>query len=286
MKHKSTNVRNSTARWLAPLVDFGWRFAPVWTANRIRQLYFRPKRLRLDPGQLALAKRAHAFSVDLPTQGKRLKVWSWGEGPSIWLVHGWSGRGLQMSDFVEPLVQAGFRVITYDKPAHGSSGKGLTNLFEFLEAFEALKKILGEPAGVLSHSMGAVTALWAARSRSLPLVLISPIVQVRSRLSDWAQGFGINAELMESLLLRLEREKGQGIDQVSTERSLPQAEGPILIHHATNDRQIPASWVQGLSEGHEGVTLKMWEGLGHTRILHDPRVIGESVEFLRGEILL
>ena len=38
----------------------------------------------------------------LEFRGKRIAAWRWGRGPTILLAHGWSGRGGQLSAFVEP----------------------------------------------------------------------------------------------------------------------------------------------------------------------------------------
>ena len=59
---------------------------------------------------------------DLELEGKRLVAWSWGEGPTVLLVHGWEGRGSQMAAFAAPLAEAGFRAVAFDAPGAASSG--------------------------------------------------------------------------------------------------------------------------------------------------------------------
>src|ERR1051326_2880782 len=44
---------------------------------------------------------------------------AWGEGPTVYLVHGWGGTGAQLDAFVEPLIAAGHRVVSFDAPGHG-----------------------------------------------------------------------------------------------------------------------------------------------------------------------
>ncbi|MFP2912939.1 hypothetical protein ACLESD_49620, partial [Pyxidicoccus sp. 3LFB2] len=54
--------------------------------------------------------------------GERVAVWSWGEGPRVLLVHGWSGYGGQLTAFVAPLVEAGFSVVAgTTRRGHGVS---------------------------------------------------------------------------------------------------------------------------------------------------------------------
>src|SRR5699024_5251666 len=44
--------------------------------------------------------------------------------PTAYLVHGWGGCWHNLSAHVRPLVAAGYRVVAYDAPSHGSSLAG------------------------------------------------------------------------------------------------------------------------------------------------------------------
>jgi pimeloyl-ACP methyl ester carboxylesterase len=61
----------------------------------------------------------------LEHKGRHIAMWTWGarskEAPAVLLAHGWGGHAAQMRAFAFPLLQAGYRVITYDQPAHGVS---------------------------------------------------------------------------------------------------------------------------------------------------------------------
>lgn len=47
------------------------------------------------------------------------------EGPAVLLVHGWQGRRSQLVKIAVDLAEKGYRVITFDGPAHGSSAKNV-----------------------------------------------------------------------------------------------------------------------------------------------------------------
>ena len=55
-----------------------------------------------------------------------LAVWQAGPAtaPAVLLAHGWGGRGVQMQSFVAPLLASGYRVVWFDQPGHGDSGRG------------------------------------------------------------------------------------------------------------------------------------------------------------------
>src|SRR5205085_10246750 len=101
---------------------------PAWAAR----LFTSPRRHPRPAREAAVLATARAVTLDVVTRAtgrdraQRLAAWRWGTGPTILLVHGWEGRGAQLGALVEPLVDAGFSVLTFDGPAHGdSSGKRL-----------------------------------------------------------------------------------------------------------------------------------------------------------------
>jgi len=56
-----------------------------------------------------------------------------GEGPVVLLVHGWSGRASQMGSIASSIAEKGFKTITFDAFAHGSSPGKQTTVLEFVK---------------------------------------------------------------------------------------------------------------------------------------------------------
>jgi len=55
----------------------------------------------------------------VPFRGAALATWSWGKGPLVVLVHGWTGHAGRLTRYVPALVDAGFSVLAFDAPGHG-----------------------------------------------------------------------------------------------------------------------------------------------------------------------
>ncbi|RYV49413.1 alpha/beta fold hydrolase [Pengzhenrongella frigida] len=97
---------------------------------------------------------------DLTTAaGCRLAVEAWGDGPPVYLAHGWGGWRGQMGAFITPLVEAGYRVVVLDAPGHGDSGPGAMgpgrgNAAEFTQALTELTDAHGR-AGASSLTRSA-----------------------------------------------------------------------------------------------------------------------------------
>ena len=74
------------------------------------------------PRMAALPVPEGGAEFEVEAQGHPIRGLVWGEGArTVYLVHGWGGRGAQLAALVEPLVEAGHRVVMFDMPAHGDS---------------------------------------------------------------------------------------------------------------------------------------------------------------------
>ena len=60
-----------------------------------------------------------------------LAATAWGKGPTVLLAHGWESRGTHWGAFVPPLVEAGFRAVAVDAPAHGDSPGRRANVLQY-----------------------------------------------------------------------------------------------------------------------------------------------------------
>jgi predicted alpha/beta-fold hydrolase len=100
----------------------------------VYRLWFQPLRFPEPPQEKEWRRTAEPLNV--VHRGQRLAVDSWGAGPTVLMVHGWNGRGAQLGAFAPELVHAGFRVVTFDTPAHGRSPGRATNLPEISEAIQ------------------------------------------------------------------------------------------------------------------------------------------------------
>ena len=71
----------------------------------------------------------------IPSINKRIKTYELeGSGKKVLLVHGWSGRGSQLSSIAKECNKKGFFIVSFDAPAHGGSSSHTTNVPEFVEA--------------------------------------------------------------------------------------------------------------------------------------------------------
>jgi len=204
-------------------------------------------------------------------------------GPTVLLVHGWSGRGTQLGAFVEPLVNAGYRVLSFDAPAHGRSSGKQTNLYEISNTILALQRRYGKFHAIISHSFGnPCTALAIQHGlKTDRLVSISPPATTIGLIDKFTQALNIANKTRGKLVKRIENIFGAHIwEDLSMKNLVKQINQPAMVIHDVNDTDIP--WKEGQAVAHNwnNAPFMLTTGLGHRRILRDEKVINAAVEFI------
>lgn len=256
------------------------------TAARVAaNLFLTPRRLPRPASEIAAARRATREKRELA--GKQIVTWSWGEGAPVLLAHGWEGRGTQLGSIAETLVQAGFRVIAPDFPAHGDSVGRRTNLLEFAAVIEALVTEL-DPVAIVAHSFGAAATTVALRNVSFSgrLVYIAP----PEDFHFFTETFGAILGLPDTLADRMEREVEQRFDidwkRLRLGVLAPAMTAPLLVIHDEDDTDVPPRFGRALAEAWPGAELLITRGLGHRRILRSTCVLDEVTRFVCDEPLV
>jgi pimeloyl-ACP methyl ester carboxylesterase len=260
--------------------------SPSMAARAASRLWFTPPRLPLPRHArefLATGARRELF-----VHGRKVASWSWGSGPAILFVHGWGGSAAQVQSFLEPLTRAGFRVITFDAPAHGASGasrvgKRQSTFFDFADAMMAIANDAGEVRGVIAHSGGCTAVAWAIRGgwRVPAAVFVAPMGSPLAYRTLFQSVLGASDEVMARFSSNTEERLQFRWEELEVPSVARVAETPrLLVVHDREDRET--SWNEGaaVADAWPNATLKTTSGLGHRRILRDPEVVDTVTKFL------
>jgi pimeloyl-ACP methyl ester carboxylesterase len=259
--------------------------APGLAGRMARDLWFTvPPKLAATP----LPPGAEPFSVAV--RGAQVRGHVFGEGPVVYLVHGWGGRGSQLVAFVEPLVATGHRVVLFDAPSHGDSDPGAagprrTHGVEFGQALDAVFARFGPAEAVVAHSLGTVSTYLALRFGWLGtrrLVLVAPMVDVESLFDQFQAALGFGRRTRRAFDRRVDDFVGIPVAEFD---ALVQASYvdplPTLVVHDRGDRQTPYADAERLVDALPDARLVTTDGLGHRRVLRDPGVVARVVDFVR-----
>jgi pimeloyl-ACP methyl ester carboxylesterase len=272
----STNVRFAASALLFPELAGAWA----------ERLFLTPPTPR-DSAAAAL-DLIDARSSFLEHKKRQIAMWRWGsrDAPAVLLAHGWGGNAAQMRAFVFPLLQAGYRVIAYDQPAHGVSDGRLTGLPDFAEVLAEVAWHHGQVEAVIAHSLGgaaAAVSLAAGKSSFKKVVLISPPSDLVGYSRRFARWYWIPEPVRRAMQKAIEERYGVLWEDLEVPRVAPRLSTPALVIHDRDDRLMP--WTHGATVARHwpGARLLTTRGLGHRRILADERVTRVAAEFVAGK---
>lgn len=292
--HKSTTVRFKSSPITSPaelalagarpLLRGLSRLAPQTASQVARRMFLRPMKYRMPDREMWWATDADMFTVPFPS-GK-LTAWRWGwGGPKVLLVHGWAGRGLQLGAFAQPLVEAGYEVVAFDAPGHGMSYGEESSLPEMAEAVATMVRHLGGVHAVIAHSAGAAATTgilggWGVAPDIERLVYIASPVDMVGATERFGRFVGFTRPVMQRMRHTIGQRFGIDFEMFQGLDIARRMDHPLLIVHDHNDREIAFSEGEALANAWSGAQIRSTEGLGHYRILRDPRVIRWAVDFL------
>ena len=283
LPQKSTIVRfrNNATR---AFFKYGAYVAPGPTGRMARDLWFSaPPRM----AELPIPDGGEAFEVEAQGHVVRGSVWG-GEGPTVYLMHGWGGRGSQFGALVEPLVAAGHRVVMFDAPAHGESDHGpagprRTNGLEFARALDAVFFRFGPAEAVVAHSLGTISTYLALRFGWLGterLVFVAPMVESVSLFDQFQGALGFGARTRRAFDRAVHEWVGIPVAEFDARFQAGHVDPrPTLVITDRDDRQTPYADVVDFAETIDAPLITT-EGLGHRKVLRDPEVVRTVVEFV------
>ena len=232
-------------------------------------------------------------TFDTSSLGHVIRGTWWGDGPVVYLVHGWAGSAQHMVDLVEPLLMRNYRVVVFDAPSHGRSdpgpsGPGRSHGVEFAHALGAVSAVFGPAHGVITHSLGAMAVMLALRFGSLSterLVFLAPMTGLQSQLDTFAEALNLGNRTRRRMTARIRDRVGFGVEEFDLVRMASYArDAPLLVAHDRTDRYTPYGDSVTLVEHWPGAAeLLTTSGLGHNRLLRDPGLIAAVVNFVVNE---
>ena len=224
------------------------------------------------------------------------------EKPLVMLHHGWTGRGSQMAGFVEPLLQAGFRVLAFDNHAHGETPGKATSIFILGEIQQALAEKVGGVYAVIAHSFGGMVTAYSLEqgletqkvvsihSPEAPngftaqkVVCISSPARFDFLLERFSNSLYLPEKIQKYMTTRFQKEYGENLNERVSATHTSQHLGhiPALFIHDENDVDVPIFESELFHKAWPSSKIIRTKGLGHRAVLYNAEVIEKTVNFLK-----
>ena len=258
---------------------------PGLAARYAYHIWFMTRRHTTPAREQVWLQQADTRFIDTPVGS--IATYHWGhDGPLVYLVHGWNGRGSQLAAFAAPLVERGYRVVSFDGPGHGlTPGANRTNLLRFSDALQSLVTQIGPAEAIIAHSFGVAAMAYSLNNLNLKtnrVIAISTPSQMYHLAEYFFQSLRIPKRVQQHFVKMVEQEFGPDLWQrISPHTNVP-ALGhiPALLLHDKDDHDVPVAEGQYLHSLWPNSQYVQTEGLGHRRILRNQKVREQIIEFL------
>ncbi|MEV4686924.1 alpha/beta fold hydrolase [Microbacterium sp. LWH3-1.2] len=258
--------------------------SPQWGAAVAMPLFGyvnKPRPVHADDEPTMLRARLRAVRIPgIDRRGVDVDTYEWGDGPrTAVLSHGWNGRASQFSVLVRELVAEGYRVVSFDAPAHGASGGRGTYLVDWLSVFAALQERHGSFDAMVGHSFGGLATLVgvAGGIHAARVVTIAAPADAELLLSQFQGMLGypdaVAASMRELFATRYFPGEPDPFAWLSTVRRPLPVGVPLLVAHDHGDRVVPFGEARRIVAANPASQLLATKGLGHNRILTDDAVL-------------
>ncbi len=266
-------------RWTFPKLEV---VAPRLANRWLVKLFFTPQQYPQPAREKSVIHEAEKFEVLVG--GKKVQGYTWGSGPAILFVHGWSGRPAQFAQFIEFCRREGYQAVAFDAPAHGLSEGKQTTVVEFKNAILAISQKTGPFHAVIAHSLGGVACLLAINEGLSvnTLVMIATPSIGEEILSEFAGRINASSRAIHYLRTYIHQTLGKSFDEFSGSyliRYLPPST-QLLIMHDRQDGQVSMRNPEQLVKHFPQATFLKTAGLGHNRILRDVQVIRTVFDYI------
>lgn len=254
---------------------------PGYFGKLAYELWFTTHRFNRPAKENTAADKADRSTINI--NGVDVAVWAWGHGQPILFIHGWSGRGTQAVHFIEPLISSGYRIISYDGPAHGETSGKQTSVLEMADVVLALNQKYGPFHSTITHSFGGMVLAYASTLGfyTNSAVCICPPATVESIIDNFQRTLMLPSNVLAVMTDRLYANYGDDFEKrASTLTNVRTLSTPALIIHDDQDMEIPWEDGKAVADAWPGAEFKLTHGLGHRRILRDPATVTTVTDFI------
>lgn len=266
-----------------------YNVSPDFATRQAFRLFATPMGPKPKPQEYGVLAKAQTDTVTV--NGRLITRYRWNNGgetadaPKALLIHGWGGNGGSLGYYVQPLLDLGYEVVSFDGPAHHTSPQKHTNLFDYSRVVYHFIRTENVET-VVAHSFGCATGVMAlydhADAHSVKrLVLMGTPDRLTDVVSDFTDQMRLNDRKRIHLFNYLSNRFRRSIYTVRMSQYLRYARVPhVLIIHDHADRIVPHANAEAVRRKVPGAQLMTIEKVGHYKMLWHEPVKQRVLEFI------
>ena len=260
------------------------KLTPSLSNKLLVRLFSTPQTKKVRQRETVVLKGALHNKIQL--EGYDIQIYEWGQGEKIaYLLHGWEGNGGSMGAFVSSLSQMGYKIITFDGPAHGKSSGKTANMMLFAKIFNGIVQTYGKAEIIIAHSFGTSVALYSAVEFGIQpkaAALLSGTNKIEDIFLEFSRLMKLDKEQEIRLFDYIRMYYGiDAKDLVMNEYAKKSGIKNAILIHDKNDKVIPYINTEAIAKNWTGAEVLQVENTGHYKMLWAPVVVNATIDFFK-----
>lgn len=247
------------------------------------KLFITPIKYKIPKREFKMEAESKQSTLFVSTIQKECVVYEYGEGSKqVLLVHGWSGRGTQLVKIAELMVEKGYKVISFDAPAHGKAKGKSSLMIEFIGSIHEINKKYGDFEFAIGHSLGGMAILNSVKENFAvkKIVIIGSGDLVSDIIWDFINKLELKQEIGTMMRQHFEKKYGLTMNSYAASEAAKFVTQPTLVVHDEDDDDIPVRAAYQIKAQLKNGEIFITKGLGHRKILGDASVLKRIESFL------
>jgi len=248
------------------------------------RLFSSPLRFKVPERELMMRESSKKEKLSIPSINAEVQVYVYGYSKTkVLLVHGWAGRGTQLFQIADKILENKMMVISFDGPSHGLSSGKRTNLFEFIETIKAVNKKYGPFEAAVGHSFGAMSLINATADglKLKRLVTIGADNSIPLIFKYFVEKMELKPVIAHKLEKLFENKYHLKLDSLTSEHKAERVRIPTFVIHDSDDKYVNVSNALAIRQSLRKGELLVTNGLGHHKIFKDKFVIQRIIDFIK-----
>lgn len=248
------------------------------------RIFSTPLKFKIPERELMMRDSAKNELFEIKDIDKKVMVYRYGfSKKKVLIVHGWAGRGTQLYQLADKILENKMMVVSFDGPAHGLSSGKTTLISEFVETIIQIDKEYGPFEAAIGHSFGAMTLLNAVAKglKIKKLVLIGADNSIREVTQQFVKKIELKPVIAAKLEALFYKKFKVNIEEYSSCNAAKKVNIPTLVIHDSGDKFVPVSSAITIRQSLKNGELLITNGLGHHKIFKDNIVIQRIINFIQ-----
>lgn len=244
--------------------------APKIAGESCFKIFCRPRKRLINSKQSTFLATAHYR--DFVFSNENIALYHWPNiGPTVMLLHGWESQSGRWMNLIKMLQNAGFSVVAFDAPAHGSSGFKYFN--PKLYGDIALSLTLEyKPEFFVGHSIGGASLCYLLsqyNSESVKAAVLMATPASHDCIYErYAKILGLRPLMKNLLESAIERNLGVDPRTFDCRLFARKIHCEVLNVYDVNDEVVPANESIAIANSLQKSKSLVFEDVGH-RMKHD-----------------